>query len=278
MNQPSVSIIVPCYNQGQYLAEALDSVLSSTFQDWECIIVNDGSTDNSADVATTFVERDSRFKLLHQHNSGPSAARNRGVHESSGEFILFLDGDDKIEPEYIGSGISFLQKHADCTLFYCKARTFGSEEKINNWNYTTYRNLLRYNSIHCCSIIRRKDFDRIGGFDENMRGYEDWEMFIRLLYHNDFVCQSEKILFNYRIHRHEGSVNLQAIRRSKEIMEYIYNKNRAIYDEYFGSPIHSIRQAYYLQQEMDKLLASQKYRIGSFMANPWRMVKKWFKG
>ena len=61
-------------------------------------------------------------------------------------------------------------------------------------------------------------------------------------------------------------------------MEYIYNKNRAVYDEYFGSPIHSIRQANYLQQEMDKLLASRKYRIGSLMANPWRMIKKWFKG
>ena len=85
-------------------------------------------------------------------------------------------------------------------------------------------------------------------------------------------------MFFYRWNMDEGSVNLQAIRRSKEIMEYIYDKNRAIYDEYFGNPIHSIQQANYLQQEMDKLLASRKYRIGSLIANPWRMIKKWFKG
>ena len=114
--KPIISVIVPCYNQGQYLAEALDSVLSSTLQDWECIIVNDGSTDNSADVAKRFVERDSRFRMLYQQNAGPSAARNHGVNESTGEFILFLDGDDKIESEYISSGVSSPSKSISATL------------------------------------------------------------------------------------------------------------------------------------------------------------------
>lgn len=269
MNQPSVSIIVPCYNQGQYLAEALDSVLSSTLQDWECIIVNDGSTDISADVATTFVERDSRFKLFHQHNSGPSAARNRGVHESSGEFILFLDGDNKIEPEYIGSGVSFLQKHADCTLFYCKARTFGSEEKIKSWNYTTYRNLLRYNSIDCCSIIRRKDFDRIGGFDENMRGYEDWEFFIRLLYRHDVVYQDERVLFHYRVGANQNSVNAGAIARQDALTLYIYQKNIHIYNEVFGHPMKLLERIECLEAWQNRFfvrLASKVQRL----ADKWR--------
>lgn len=93
---PLVSIIVPCYNQGQYLGEALDCVLAQTYSNWEVIIVDDGSTDNSAEVAKAYIAKDSRIHYFHQSNAGPSAARNYGVRESKGEHIQFLDGDDKL--------------------------------------------------------------------------------------------------------------------------------------------------------------------------------------
>lgn len=271
--QPIISVIVPCYNQGQYLAEALDSVLSSTLQDWECIIVNDGSTDNSADVAKRFVERDSRFRLLYQQNAGPSAARNHGVNESTGEFILFLDGDDKIESEYISSGVSYLKRHTDCTLFYCKARTFGSEEKIKNWNYTTYRNLLRYNSIDCCSIIRRKDFDRAGGFDENMRGYEDWDFFIRLLYKHDVVYQDERELFHYRVGANQNSVNAGAIARQDALTLYIYQKNIHIYNDLFGHPQQLLARLEYLEALQNRFFVRLASKVQK-LADKWRSSLK----
>ena len=271
--QPIISVIVPCYNQGQYLAETLDSVLSSTLQDWECIIVNDGSTDNSADVAKRFVERDSRFRLLYQQNAGPSAARNHGVNESTGEFILFLDGDDKIESEYISSGVSYLKRHTDCTLFYCKARTFGSEEKIKNWNYTTYRNLLRYNSIDCCSIIRRKDFDRAGGFDENMRGYEDWDFFIRLLYKHDVVYQDERELFHYRVGANQNSVNAGAIARQDALTLYIYQKNIHIYNDLFGHPQQLLARLEYLEALQNRFFVRLASKVQK-LADKWRSSLK----
>ena len=98
---PLISVIVPCYNQAQYLDDCLQSVLDQTHQDWECIIVNDGSPDNTEEVAKKWLAKDSRFKYLYKENGGLSSARNAGIKDSIGQFIFFLDCDDKIS----GSGV-----------------------------------------------------------------------------------------------------------------------------------------------------------------------------
>ena len=104
--QPKISVIIPCYNQALFLSESLESVISQTLPDWECIIVNDGSTDNSLSIANDYALRDSRIKVISQENSGPSAARNHGVQECRGEYILFLDGDNVIARDYIARGLA----------------------------------------------------------------------------------------------------------------------------------------------------------------------------
>lgn len=91
-----VSVIIPCYKQAQYLDEALQSVFNQTYANWECIIVNDGSPDNTAEVANWWLEKDRRFRYLIQENAGLSSARNSGIDYATGEFILPLDADDKI--------------------------------------------------------------------------------------------------------------------------------------------------------------------------------------
>ena len=275
---PVLSVIMPCYNQAQYIEEAIESVINQSYRNWELIIIDDGSTDNSFEIAEKYASGDQRIKCLSQPNGGPSKARNNGVKKSVGKYLMFFDSDDKLAPQYFDKGIDYMSSHPNCAVFYSRLKRFGKKNDELTIRFTSYQDHLCSSSLFPTCIIHRTDFERIGGFDEDMKGYEDWEMFIRLLYHNDNVYQYPEIMFFYRWNMDEGSVNLQAIRRSKEIMEYIYDKNRAIYDEYFGNPIHSIQQANYLQQEMDKLLASRKYRIGSLMANPWRMIKKWFKG
>ena len=91
-----VSVIVPCYNQAQYLDEALQSILNQSFTDWECIVVNDGSKDNTEFISNEWIKKDSRFKYVYQDNGGLSNARNVGIKKAEGEFILPLDADDKI--------------------------------------------------------------------------------------------------------------------------------------------------------------------------------------
>lgn len=98
---PKISVVVPCYNQAQYLDECLQSVLNQTYQDWECIIVNDGSPDNTEDVAKSWAEKDTRFIYLSKENGGLSSARNAGIEIAKGEWILPLDADDKIGERYL---------------------------------------------------------------------------------------------------------------------------------------------------------------------------------
>lgn len=94
-SKPIVSIIVPCYNQGHLLCDALDSVLMQTYIDWECIIVNDGSTDNTESVALAYCEKDARFMYFYQDNQGVIASRNNAIRKSNGRYILPLDGETK---------------------------------------------------------------------------------------------------------------------------------------------------------------------------------------
>ena len=98
-NTPLISVIVPCYNQAQYLDECLQSVLDQTYQNWECIIVNDGSPDNTEEIALQWTAKDPRFTYLKKENGGLSSARNAGIEVAQGEWIQFLDCDDKIDKE-----------------------------------------------------------------------------------------------------------------------------------------------------------------------------------
>ena len=107
MKSGKVSIIVPCYNQAAYLAETLDSVLDQTYQHWECVIVNDGSPDNAEEIANEYVAKDNRFKYLWEKNEGPSQARNFGILNSDGKYVLPLDADDLVAPTYVGRAVDF---------------------------------------------------------------------------------------------------------------------------------------------------------------------------
>ena len=96
-----ISIIIPVYNTAQYLDQCLESVLVQSYTDWECIVVDDGSTDNSGEICDKWGKRDSRFVILHQKNQGVSAARNKGLERCKGEYICFIDSDDWVEPTYL---------------------------------------------------------------------------------------------------------------------------------------------------------------------------------
>lgn len=275
--QPKISIIIPCYNQALFLSESLESVISQTLTDWECIVVNDGSTDNSLSIANEYALRDPRIKTVSQENSGPSAARNHGVQESHGEYILFLDGDNVIAPTYLARGFEYLETHPACTLYYSKLQYIGKRCGAFDICYTSYKDLLAENSIDCTCLIHRNDFDRVGGFDEIMKGYEDWEFFIRLLYKNKIVFQDAEVLFYYRIHDTQNSVNAQAKKREEELRTYIFNKHYAKYQEYFGYPQLVYAQYNRIGHEIEGLLNSNAYKLGRILIAPLQWLKSIIK-
>lgn len=126
---PLVSIIVPCYNQAQYLPETLDSVLAQTYPNWECIIVNDGSPDNTEEIAKQYCNKDERFKYLWQRNSGVSVARNNGIALSKGDFLQFIDSDDVLELDKLNQQVGFLIENEHVDIVYSGSRYFYNTDK-----------------------------------------------------------------------------------------------------------------------------------------------------
>lgn len=228
---PLVSIIIPCYNDAKYVAETIASVKSQTYQNWECIIVNDGSTDNGEDVILPLL--DGRFRYIKQENAGCAAARNNAIRHSHGKYILPLDSDDMISDAYLERAVASLEADPSASLFFGQEWRFGSG--FNGFNdkigYFGYERLLANNSIYNAAMYRRKDYDRIGGYNEDMKAYEDWEMWIRLLYHNDNVIfDKDFVTLYYRqgigTLRQFGELNRRTLRAK------IRESNRQIYEEY----------------------------------------------
>ncbi|MGY5352571.1 glycosyltransferase family 2 protein [Wenyingzhuangia sp. IMCC45533] len=222
-----VSVIVPCYNQEDYVIETLESVLNQTYRNWECIIINDGSTDNSEQIVKDFIKIDSRFKLFTIGNKGLSNARNIGVSKASGEYILPLDSDDKIHEEYLSLAVEEFIKDASTKLVYCNAELFDYESGFWELPVYSYNYLFYGNCIFCTAMYKRGDyFSQTSGYDVNMvYGYEDWEFWLQLLDKNSRVVKLEKILFYYRRHEISMSKTILQKDRSKWTYDYVYNKH-----------------------------------------------------
>ena len=160
--KPLVSVIVPLYNAAPFIGEALDSIVSSTYRPLEIVVVDDGSTDNSLAVAQAYAKQHQEVKVFHQENAGVSAARNKAIREAKGEWILPVDGDDKISPTYIEKAVAAIRD--DVRIISCRAQYIGAKE--GEWKLPAFsRELLaRKNMIHISSLFRKADWERVGGF------------------------------------------------------------------------------------------------------------------
>lgn len=176
-----VSIIIPCFNQGQYLAESIGSVLASDYQQLEIIVVDDGSTDPET---RSLLERLDypKTRLIRQENRGLAGARNSGIAAANGSYILPLDADDRIGPQYISQAVAALESDPKRGIVYCQAEKFGAEQ--GPWRlapFSRWRMGLG-NVIFCSALYRRADWQQVGGYDETLRrGWEDWDFWLSLL-------------------------------------------------------------------------------------------------
>ncbi len=227
--------------QAKYLGEALKSILDQNYQSWECLIIDDGSPDETEVIANEWVKKDKRFIYARKSNGGLSSARNAGINLAKGEFILPLDADDKIGKEYIQKAIELFTASRDITLIYCKANNFGAENKEWELGIYSYSNLLISNMIFCSAIYRKSDAVKINGYDENLKnGLEDWDFWIRLLNKSSNVVQLELVGFYYRLKESSMIKDLHETENLfKLVKRQIYLKNIEIYDENFGE-IHAV--------------------------------------
>ena len=196
---PTVSVVIPCYNQGHFLDEAVDSVLNQTWQDFEIIVVNDGSTDSLTSQLLADYNKE-KTTVLHTANQGLAAARNNGIRLAKGKYILPLDADDRIGPAYLEKAVHLLDRNPGIGICYCKARLFGAVE--TEWNLPEYSlsEMLQDNLIFCTALFRRSDWEMVGGYDPGMvYGWEDYDFWLSLIEQGRQVQQIPEYLFFYRV-------------------------------------------------------------------------------
>lgn len=264
MNNPKVSIIVPCYNQAQYLPEALQSVLDQTYEYWECIIVNDGSPDNTEEVAQEWVKKDSRFIYLYKENGGLSSARNTGIAFAKGEFILPLDADDRIGKDYTLLAVEAFQDDKSLKLVYCKAEKFGQES--GSWDLPEFSlyELARQNMIFCSAFFRKQEWERVGGYDVNMiYGLEDWEFWISILKDGGEVKRIEEVGFYYRV-KLVSMVKQFKVEKTKYLHKYMSLKHTSFFIEQYGSFMELNASLKKAKKQYAENLKSEKYVIDLF--------------
>lgn len=274
MGNGKVSIIVPCYNQAVFLSEALDSVLAQTYTNWECVIVNDGSSDNTGEVVQRYIKQDTRFKYIEQPNKGPAAARNNGIEHSCGEFILPLDADDLIAPTYLEKAVNVFTLRTNTKLVYCKADKFGLVNEpwiLDEYNYDRF---IWDNCIFCTAMYKRSDYLRTGGYSVNMtHGLEDWDFYLSLLDKDDIVHCIDEVLFHYRIKKVSRDTEWLN-KRFDETLIQLCNNHPEIYDTFKNKVVLYHHKLQWALKMKDSIESSYSYRIGSFLLKPFFWLKR----
>lgn len=269
--QPLVSIIIPCYNTAQYIAETIQSVVEQTYANWQCIITNDGSTDSTEDVLQKFIAGDSRFTCYAQNNSGPSVARNLAISNAQGEYILPLDGDDKISPNYVEECVKAISSSNKIKLAYGAGVKFGI--KNENWDLKPYTwdTLLFGNCIHCSGMYRKADWAAAGGYDITMRdGLEDWEFWISLLNEYAEVVMLTNITFYWRIKEVSRTTLLNQGTKVARANRYVYCKHADLYNRYFIDPL-KLYKDYTASEAIATFASNNSFRF--FLSRQWKKFR-----
>ncbi len=202
MAVPLVSIVIPCFNQGRYLGDAIDSACRQSHPDVEVLVVDDGSTDDTARVARAHPA----VTYLRQGNAGTAAARNRGLRASRGEYVVFLDADDRLLPDAAAIGAAYLADHADAAFVTGHVRLIdeaGTPGVVPTQDHAPagYAALLRWNYIWTPGVVtyRRSAVDAAGGFDPSAGGSADFELNVRLARRLPIACH-HRVVLEYRQH------------------------------------------------------------------------------
>ena len=193
-----VSVIMPCYNDGKYIEEAVESVFAQTYKNIELIVIDDGSDEQETiDILNRLGDR---IVLLKTNHLRPAGARNYGITRATGKYILPVDSDDKIDSTYVAKAVEILEKNQNIGVVYCEADLFG--EKSGKWDLpsSSFDKMLLDNVVFVTALFYREDWEKVGGFNTHMlAGMEDYDFWLAILALGKEIYQIPEILFHYRI-------------------------------------------------------------------------------
>lgn len=196
-----VSIIIPCFNQVEYIDDAIKSALNQTYKNIEIVVINDGSTQPSIKEAITIIDSYKLLgvKIIHTSNEGVVHARNYAIRESSGDYILPLDADDKIAFKYVEECVKIFENSDNLGIVYCEAELFGDINEKWDLPIYSFPEILLRNVIFSSAMFRKADWVETGGYNPNMAlGWEDYDFWLSIIQKGKAVYRIPEVLFFYR--------------------------------------------------------------------------------
>jgi GT2 family glycosyltransferase len=244
--QPKVSVVIPCFNLAEYLDEAIDSVLAQTFQDFEILVVDDGSNDPYTSNKLSALEKP-RVRVFRSENQGLAAARNLAIANAYGEYILPLDADDRLAPTFLEKTVAILDERPDVGIVYSEVEWFG--EKDGKWDVPPYRfpDILLDNVIVASALFRRSDWELAGGYSTEFRSrWEDYDFWLSLIERGRLSYRIPEVLFYYR--QRAGSMTGRARSTNRApLYELLYRRHPKLYADNIGCVFERIAK---LEEEL----------------------------
>lgn len=225
-NNPLVSIIIPCYNYGRYLREAIESALNQTYQPLGITVINDGSQDNTQDVASECASKYG-IKFVNNKHQGLAHTLNPAIRTATSEYVMKLDADDKLDPYYVEKTLKVLLENLSISFIYTNVRFFGKEERIVQHSDYNLPLLKRMNYIHGSVLMRRSHFLQTGGFDPALSFLEDWDLWLSFAEKGFYGKLLPEPLLLWR--RHGKSRNLVSLGISKLTTKKIQRKHPSLF-------------------------------------------------
>lgn len=270
-----VTVIIPCYNDGDFIRKALDSVLSQTLQPDKIIIIDDGSDLPTKKVLDKISHK--LVEIVYQKNQGVSVARNNGIKHSKTSYILTLDADDYFERTFLEKAYRFIEQNRDIAVVGCYYKLFGQTTKSNKTIEPKgggVENFLVMNNGLGCSLFRKKCWSEVSGYDEEFKnGYEDWDFWISILSKGWKMHIIPEPLFNYR----KKKVSRDDIALStydKELRIKLFEKHYHLYLTLFESYVYqSIQSNNTLRIQLNKREKSLDFKLGRLFLSPLRKIK-----
>jgi len=226
MKNTLVSIIIPCYNHGQYIDEAIKSVEECQSDDYEIIIINDGSTDDFTNNRLIELKNEG-YQVIFQENQGLGRSRNNGIKLAKGKYILPLDADNKVTPEFISKAKEILDSDPSISIVYTNRQLFGdSNDLLKVGEFNLFR-ITEGNYIDACAIYRKTVWEKVGGYDENMplQGWEDWDFWLSAAKMEFRFFYIPELLFFYRVVENSMIQQLGSNPKIDVLIEYLYKKH-----------------------------------------------------
>lgn len=234
-----VSVIIPVYNAAHYVSETIQSVLASTYADLEVVCIDDGSTDNSLQVLQQLAQTDSRIRVLHQANAGVCRARNAAIAASKGEYILPVDADNLLMPDFISQAVGVLQSQPEVKAVAPTAEFFG--ERTGLWRLPKFdlKTEAHRNILDTCALYRRSDFDQTDGYCAEIIAREDWDFWINMLKRGGTVVRLPELGLRYRVQK--GSKREKDRQLKSHVIRVLNQRHPEFFEKWLGGPLRKQR-------------------------------------